>query len=114
MLLVCIDKTSHAHGVIAAGGAFAVNILGEHQEKTSRVFATKSPPEKGTLRGEKFRIGRSGAPILEDCLAYLDCNVREMLDGGDHSIFLGEVVDEAVVRQVKPLLFYRSGYHSIT
>ena len=113
MLLVCIDKTSHAHGVISAGGAFAVNILGEHQEEVSRVFAKKAEPEVGTLRGQPFRLGRTGAPILDDCLAYLDCQVREVLEGGDHSIFIGEVVDEAVVKQVKPLLFFRSGYHSI-
>jgi flavin reductase (DIM6/NTAB) family NADH-FMN oxidoreductase RutF len=113
MLLVCIDKTSHAHDVITAGGAFAVNILGAHQEEVSRVFAKKSEPEPGTLRGEKFRIGRSGAPILEDCLAYIDCTVRQVFDGGDHSIFLGDVVDEAVVAEVKPLLFYRSGYHAL-
>jgi flavin reductase (DIM6/NTAB) family NADH-FMN oxidoreductase RutF len=113
MLLVSIDKTSHAHEVISAGGAFAVNILGEHQEEVSRIFAKKEPPAKGTLRGQPFRIGRSGAPILEDCLAYIDCKVREVLEGGDHSIFLGDVLDEAVVKQVKPLIFFRGGYHSL-
>ena len=91
----------------------AINILGEHQEEVSRLFARKSEPEPGTLRGVGFRIGRTGAPVLDDCLAYMECEVAETLDGGDHSIFLGKVVDEAVVNEVKPLLFYRGGYHSL-
>lgn len=113
MVLVCIDKTTHAHKILTAGGAFAVNILGEHQEDVSRVFARKGEPEQGTLRGQPFRLGRTGAPILNDCLAYMDCEIAEVLDGGDHSIFLGRVVDEAVVSEVKPLLFFRGGYHGI-
>ena len=113
MVLVCVDKTTHAHRIVSAGNAFTVNVLGEHQEEVSRLFARKSEPEPGTLRGVGFRIGRTGAPVLDDCLAYMECEVAETLDGGDHSIFLGKVVDEAVVNEVKPLLFYRGGYHSL-
>jgi flavin reductase (DIM6/NTAB) family NADH-FMN oxidoreductase RutF len=99
--------------VLEEGGCFAVNILGEHQETVSRIFAKKAEPESGSLRGEKFRIGTTGAPILEDCLAWLDCRVVEKLDGGDHTIFLGEVVDEGVSERMRPLLFYRGGYHAL-
>jgi len=113
LLLVCIDKTTNAHRVISARGAFAVNILGDHQEDVSRLFARKGEPERGTLRGQGYRIGRTGSPILTDCLAFMECTVTAVLEGGDHSIFLGEVVDEGVINEVKPLLFYRGGYHSL-
>ena len=113
MLLVCVEKTTHTHGLLERSGAFAVNILGEHQETVSRLFAKKAEPEIGSLRGQRFRLGETGAPILEDCLAFLECRVEEVLDGGDHSIFLGRVVDEAIVNDVKPLLFYRGGYQTL-
>ena len=92
---------------------FAVNILGEHQEEVSRLFAKSGGPEPGTLRGQRFTIGATGAPILEDCLAFLECNVAYVHDGGDHSIFLGEVVDGRIVSDVRPLLFFRGHYHAL-
>ncbi|MEX2245506.1 MAG: flavin reductase family protein [Dehalococcoidia bacterium] len=114
MMLVCVDKDSHTHRVLSAGGVFAVNILSEHQEEVSRLFAKRGGPEVGSLRGQRFTLGTSGAPLLEDCLAYLDCRVRGVLDGGDHSIFLGEVVEARVLSDARPLLFYRGHYHSLT
>ena len=113
MVLICVDKTTHTHRVLTEGGVFTVNILGEHQEALSRIFAKKGEPEVGTLRGQPFRLGESGAPILSDCLAFIECRVENMLDGGDHSIFLGRVVSEGVESEMRPLLFYRGGYHTL-
>jgi flavin reductase (DIM6/NTAB) family NADH-FMN oxidoreductase RutF len=113
MVLICVDKETHTHGVLERGGVFAVNILGEHQEDVSRLFAKRAEPEIGTLRGQRFRLADTGAPILEDCLAFLECRVADVLEGGDHSIFIGEVVNEGVVQDVKPLLFFRGGYHTL-
>lgn len=113
MLLICVEKTTHTHPLLERSGVFAVNILAEHQEEVSRLFAKRAEPEIGSLRGQRFRLGETGAPILEDCLAYIECRVADVLDGGDHSIFLGEVVDEGIVSEGKPLLFYRGGYASL-
>ena len=113
MVLICVDKSAHTHRVLDEGGVFVVNILGEHQEDLSRVFAAKAEPEAGTLRGQLFRRGDTGAPILADCLAFLECRVATVVDGGDHSIFLGRVVSEGVVEEMRPLLFYRGGYRTL-
>jgi flavin reductase (DIM6/NTAB) family NADH-FMN oxidoreductase RutF len=113
MVLICVDRASHTHRVLRAGGAFAVNILGAHQEEVSRLFARKAEPERGALRGQPFRIGETGAPVLEQCLAYLECRVSEELPGGDHTIFLGEVVDAAVLDDGPPLLFFRAEYREL-
>lgn len=113
MLLICVDRASHTHRILEAGGAFTVNILGEHQEDVSRLFAKKAEPQRGTLRGQDFRIGKTGAPVLEDCLAFIECRVAEVHSGGDHTIFLGEVVDLGIVNDGKPLLFFRAGYRTL-
>jgi flavin reductase (DIM6/NTAB) family NADH-FMN oxidoreductase RutF len=113
MVLVCIDQKAHAHGVLERAGAFAVNVLGEHQEQVSRLFSVSEEPEPGRLRGVAFTIGRTGAPLLADCVAYLECRVREIAAGGDHSIFMGEVIHQGVVSDAPPLLFFRGQYRAV-
>ncbi|HEX5479775.1 MAG TPA: flavin reductase family protein [Dehalococcoidia bacterium] len=114
MVLVCIDKDSHTHRVLERGGVFAVNILGAHQEEVSRLFARHAEPELNSLRGQRFVLGETGAPILEDCLAFLECRVAYVHEGGDHSIFLGEVIDGRIMRgDVDPLVFFRGKYHAL-
>ncbi len=113
LVLVCVDKGTHTHRVLDDGGVFVVNILAEHQEELSRLFARRAEPEMGSLRGQRFMLGRTGAPILEDCLAFLECRVSSIHDGGDHSIFIGEVVDGRVVAAGRPLVFFRGRYHAL-
>ena len=113
MVLICVDRASHTHRILEGGRAFTVNILADHQEDVSRLFAKKAAPEHGTLRGQDFRIGETGAPVLKDCLAYLECRIADEFSGGDHTIFLGEVVDAAVVGEGGPLLFFRAKYHQL-
>jgi flavin reductase (DIM6/NTAB) family NADH-FMN oxidoreductase RutF len=113
MILICVEKSTHTHGVLERGGVFAVNILGDHQEQVSRLFAKRAEPEINSLRGERFTLGVTGVPVLEDCLAYLECRVAQVFEGGDHSIFLGQVVAASVVQDAEPLLFYRSQYRRL-
>ncbi len=52
----------------------------------------------------------SGAPIIEGSLAYLDCRVVERFPGGDHTVFIGEVVDAGRLNDRGPLIFYQGSY----
>jgi flavin reductase (DIM6/NTAB) family NADH-FMN oxidoreductase RutF len=113
MVLICVDKSTHAHAMLERSGAFAVNILGQHQEDVSRLFARKAPPERGTLRGQAFRSGETGAPLIEGCLAFLECRVGDVFEGGDHTIFTGQVVGMGVAEDMQPLLFFRGRYRAL-
>src|SRR3990170_864381 len=93
LVLVCIDKVSHTHPVLSESGIFAVNILSQEQEDLSRFFASAQSAKDHSLAGIPHRFGAVGAPILEGCLAFLECRVVEMFPGGDHTIFIGEVED---------------------
>ena len=110
LLLVCVDKQAYAHKELDQGGRFCVNILAEDQQELSQVFATRGEPLRGRLRGAAYQLSPGGMPVLEDCLAYLECAVADRCAGGDHTIFIGAVLDGDIVRQASPLLFYRSGY----
>ncbi len=114
LLLVCIDKKAHAHSEMEKCASFGVSILGADQAGLSELFARPGEPEKGSLSGAAWRYGPGGSPLLEGALAWLECRVRERLNGGDHTIFVGEVIDgEAVRAEAAPLLYFRGGYRRL-
>lgn len=110
LILICVDKTAHMHEEMPKAGKFGVNILADGQEDVSRLFAQHAPPEEGALQGVPYHLGPNGTPLIEGCLAFLECRVTEQYAGGDHTIFLGEVLHGEVLREAEPLLFYRGGY----
>ena len=110
LLLVCVDKRTITYRFMEESGAFAVNILAEDQEQISRALASRDSEEARRLVGYTYRRGVTGSPILEGCVAYVECQVTEVFPGGDHSIFIGRVEDGGILREVQPLLFYRGKY----
>ena len=114
LVLVCVDRTADTHDIIAGSRAFVLNILQEGQEELSRHFADKATEGAHRLDAVPHVFGETGAPILEDCLAYLECRVTQGLDGGDHTIFVGEVVAAGEpAKDARPLLFYRGRYRRL-
>lgn len=110
LLLVCVDKQAHAHGELAKASAFAVNILSDRQRELSILFAKSAEPAVGELRGVEFRRGVTGAPLLDGALACLECEPFSALEGGDHTIYLGRVVEAEILSDAAPLLYYQGAY----
>ena len=111
LLLVCVDKEAHGHEELTDAGRFGVNILSDEQEDLSNLFATKAPPEQGQLRGGvPYHLGPHGTPLLEGCLAYVECDIVDSHEGGDHTIFIGQVLAAETLREAPPLLFFRGRY----
>lgn len=113
LLLVCVDKAAHSHEQFTRSGRFTVNILAEDQQEVSQIFAAASEPEQGRLQGVAFHLGANGAPVIEGCLAYIECAVADHFEGGDHTIFIAGVEDAAVAGEAAPLLFYQGTYRRL-
>ncbi len=109
LVLVCVDKKAESYASFEQSKIFTVNILAADQEDISRRFAV-SGGEK--FEGVSYRIGANGAPILGGVLAYIECKIVAAYEGGDHTIYLGEIEETGTV-EGKPLLFYRGGYRSL-
>ncbi len=109
LILICIDTVLSTHTVIAESGRFAVNILEKRQEHLSRRFASR---EGDKFQGVAWHFGQLGLPLLDGALASIECRVHSQLPGGDHSIFVGEVL-HTELGEGAPLLYYRSGYHEL-
>lgn len=114
LILVSVDKSTRTHEHMLAAGVWAVNILAGDQEKVSRIFAMKDQNEERTMVGTPHRPGTTGAPIIGGCLSYLECRTYATYEGGDHTIFLGEIEDARIVQpHGQPLLFFKGRYGSL-
>ncbi len=106
LIILTVDRRNSMCEYMAQGGCFAVNFLTTHQEAISRRFATRGPKDFSDL---EMTVAETGAPVLVGALAYLDCRVVEVLPGGDHEIFVGEIVAGGM-DDGQPLLFYNGRY----
>lgn len=111
LLLACVEKQSSVHEQLRRAETFALNILADDQLVVSRTFAQRGLAGMG---GVPYRLGATGAPIIDGVLAWFECAVHERLDGGDHTIYLGRVLDLAIERpDARPLLYFGSAYRAI-
>ena len=117
LVLISIEKTSQTHDILHKSQVYAVNILTIQQQYLSERFARKDVEGGKTFDDIKLHTAETGAPLFDEALAYIDCHVVAEYDGGDHTIFLGEVVNlyyndqvDPVGQELPPLLYFRSHY----
>jgi flavin reductase (DIM6/NTAB) family NADH-FMN oxidoreductase RutF len=104
--MVAIDRLCSFLNYFEARGYYAVNILRENQRDLSIRFAEL--PE-GRFAGVPWRPGTTGSPVIEGALCVLECHTAQVLDAGDHRVFIAEVID-ARIGEGRPLVFFNSGY----
>ena len=97
IVAVAIELTSFTHELVTEGRVFALNLIDHEDRAIVRKFTKPVEVDLAahTLNGFPYHDGLSGAPILDQAVAYVDCEVRESVSVGEHTLFLGEVVDAA-------------------
>ena len=115
LILVSVDKKANMHELLMTGDVFCVNILAEHRPDWSSWWAGKAPKEGDQFAEIPHFSKATGCPVLDECLAYIDCKVWARFDVGDHTLFVGEVQEAALNEDpnLKPLLFYASKYRRL-
>lgn len=106
LILVSIDRRNQMHASVTEGKCFAVNILTLDQQDVSQRFAARGYKDFDSVA---LTTAETGAPVLKDALAFVDCRLVEILPGGDHDMFIGEIV-AGDVGIGDPLLFYSGSY----
>jgi flavin reductase (DIM6/NTAB) family NADH-FMN oxidoreductase RutF len=113
MVFVSILRKTLTHPLIEQSGVFCVNFLAPDMTHISDRFAGRYPNEE-RFAGLSFRSDATGAPVLDDAIAYLDCRVVEPLVTGDHTIFVGQVEAAGLQKPDQaPLLYYMGTYHNV-
>ncbi len=113
LIAIAPARASTTWPVIAETGSFAVNILSEEHSELARTFASSGGDRFESLH---YTTTSTGNPILGETVTWFDCRVADILDGGDHVIVLGEVLelgqsDESAARE--PIIFHRSGFRRL-
>jgi 3-hydroxy-9,10-secoandrosta-1,3,5(10)-triene-9,17-dione monooxygenase reductase component len=110
LMVVCFAHTARTLAAVRHSGRFGVHFLSHSQEDVAARFASKLP-EAEKFEGLRWSE-RDGVPLLDGCLAWLGCEVRDLLPGGDHMIGVGEAT--SLWREDgDPLVFYRGAYWSL-
>ena len=114
LVLVCVDHSARTHAHLHAKKRFGVNVLAENQRVISEYYArpVRVHEHAEEEAGARFERTAQGTPMLHGALAYLECKLQSAQEAGDHTIFIAEVED-VVVRQGDPLLFFRGKYRKI-
>lgn len=108
LVLVCVAHKARLHALLQPGGRFSVSILTDMQQSLSNHFAGYAPDVKVS-----WHEGFGETPVLADALAWMDCSVYSIQEGGDHSIVLGQL-ERIQANEGRPLAYYRGQYGGFT
>lgn len=112
LVLVCVDKQAGLHELLPESKTFAVTVLADDQVDDAEWFASpRRPSGRDQFDDVEWRAAPvTGAPVLAHGIAFIDCRVAEIHEGGDHSVFIGEVVGLGHLRDAGPLVFFSGDY----
>jgi flavin reductase (DIM6/NTAB) family NADH-FMN oxidoreductase RutF len=110
LLALSINPQNASYPILHSGRAFTVNVLGGGQLALARRFGTRSGRDEDKLAGVAWRPGRGGAPILDDAVAWFECELQSSLGAGDHELVLGRVTGGRVqAPDAEPMTYAETG-----
>ena len=109
LIVVCVKKERYSHHMIKDSGIFVLNVLKDSQKDLVSIFKSRVKTKSDKFKGIPYFIKNTGAPIVKDALAYLECKVTSSIDPGDHTIFLGEVISAEMLNEGSQLNIHHLG-----
>ena len=110
LISVCIKRDSASYAVVKERGEFLLHILGENQKELAAFFFKQTTLENGFINEQEFQL-QDNLPLLTVVPAYLKCRVLEIMEHGDHPLFLAEVKNAVVKRESEPLGLRITGWN---
>ena len=112
LVMFCPGKSSASWPAIERSGSFCVNVLGDDQAAVSSLFAGTDPDKFADVT---WSARATGSPVIDGCLAWIDCTIETAHEAGDHWIVVGRGADLGVGRpEAVPLVFFKGGYAGVT
>ena len=108
LALVCFDNDSRTLRVVREERRFGINVLASGQEQLARLFASKTP-EAEKFAGVQHTV-HEGIPVIEGTIAWVGCELEQLIPGGDHTIGIGAVIAAEKATELDPLIWYRGEY----
>lgn len=101
LVVVGVKADSGSYATLKKAGKFALNMLGKGQQAQAFAFFKPATVEGGKISGEPYKTGTTGAPILTNAAACVECKVAEIVERGDHHIVIGEVVEAHLLKPIE-------------
>ncbi len=105
MIAVSIGKQRYTHELMSLTDLFGVCIMLPDARKTVSIFGSKTGRYYNKFDGIEYKLSENDVPILPGSLAFIECRTRGKTNAGDHTIFVGEVMHQKVMKDSKPLLY---------
>jgi flavin reductase (DIM6/NTAB) family NADH-FMN oxidoreductase RutF len=109
LVLICIDYSSNILPIFRNASHYGISVLSDAQQNLSTKFAIKG---QDRFDGVAWSPGATGVPLLPDALAHFECEVKNVVEAGDHALFIAEVV-QLTSFDGNPLLYFDSSYRRI-
>ena len=109
LVLICIDRKITSHDSLEKTDTFGVNICNSEQGKLAWDFANSNIDKNELIKSLPHTLTKLGTPLLDGCLATMECKITQKYDGGDHTIFIGQVEEGECDENAEPLVYYGSG-----
>ena len=109
LLAISIERGSAIHAAITKSNCFTVNILPSEGVEIARGFLKSPSSATGSLNGREYRLSKKGCPVLIDSLSCVECDLRQTMECGDHTLFLGEAMDGELHEEGNGLLMKDTG-----
>ena len=111
LVLFCVERNAIMHDALLHAGTFGISVLSAGQEEVARYFASRRPLGADQFRSTDVRVGtRCGAPLIEGAAAQFECELWRTYDGGDHTIFVGRLLELAGTAAEDVLIFLRGRF----
>ncbi len=110
MVMVAVENDGRSIGMMRRAGIFGVSVYASGQRELAGHFGRRSKTNPNKMDGMPWEPGVTGVPLLTDALGHLECRIRGELGAGDHTVFVGEVVEARVRRDGEPLLQKETGF----
>ncbi len=111
MLMVSVAPARYTHGLIKESGYFAINVLSEGQEGLAQSFGFRSGRKHDKFQNVPYFDAVNGSPVLKDAMAFFECKLADAFTAGDHSLFIGTIVEAKLLKSdQQPLVFRWDDY----
>ena len=110
-VLLGVRQGTHSLELMKSGKVFSVNFLAKSDKKIFEQFFKPAPATGNRFGDVTYGLKKTGAPVLDAATQYLECEVREIVEAGDHSAVVGEIVEAEVLKNCKPLVMSDTPWH---
>lgn len=110
-IMLGVRHDTHSLELIKETKVFTVNLVSKNDRKVLEQFFKPAPPSGNRFGDISFSLKKTGAPVLDCALSYLECEVKDIFEGGDHSIVVGEVIEAEVLKDEHPLIMSDTPWH---